>query len=69
MIALATIVWWQRAKSHAPPTLPLNLGNAPQQQLQFAQIAMIVEAALLGYYLSRRNAGTRSDGTRNSSGG
>jgi hypothetical protein len=55
LIALATILWLQRAKSHAPPIIPLTLGNEPRQQLQFAQIAMIVEAVLLGYYLSRRS--------------
>jgi hypothetical protein len=56
-IALATVLWLQRAKSQARPASPLQLSAepAPQQQLRFAQLAMIVEALLLGYSLSRRS--------------
>jgi hypothetical protein len=60
LIGLATFLWLQRARTRAS-ILPSALtgpsqADAPrQQQPQFAQIAMIIEAVLLGYYLSRRS--------------
>jgi len=60
LIGLATFLWLRRARSRAPIVPSAWAGapqaGAPQQQPpQFAQIAMIVEAVLLGYYLSRRS--------------
>ena len=56
LIAALTIVWLQRAKSRsAAAAIPLASGiNATHRQAQFAQLAMIVEAVLLGYSMSRR---------------
>ncbi|HWV42152.1 hypothetical protein [Pseudorhodoplanes sp.] len=49
------VLWMQR--SGRQPAQPLALGAAAetaQRQAQFAQIAMIIEAVMLGYSLSRR---------------
>jgi hypothetical protein len=54
LAALATVAWLQRVKSRAPAVVPMTFGVMPQQQHQFAQVAMIVEAVLLGYMLSRK---------------
>ena len=58
LLMVATLVWLQRAQSrHRPaatPPLGLRADAAAQRQVQFAQIAMIVEAVMLGYSLSRR---------------
>ena len=62
LMVVAAIVWMQMARSraHAIGAPPLSAsaaaGSDPvQRQAQFAQIAMIIEAVLLGYSLSRRS--------------
>ncbi len=56
LVAVLTIVWLQWAKSRSTgAAMPLASGiNATHRQAQFAQLAMIVEAVLLGYSMSRR---------------
>jgi hypothetical protein len=60
LVILSTLLWLQLARSRprqsAAAAAPQALGaqDNPQRQAQFAQIAMIVEAVLLGYSLSRR---------------
>ena len=62
LMVVAAIVWMQmaRARARAISTPPLRATAAAgadpvQRQAQFAQIAMIIEAVLLGYSLSRRS--------------
>jgi threonine/homoserine/homoserine lactone efflux protein len=58
LVILATLLWLQIASSRQQATAPTLLGmqaGGSQRQVQFAQIAMIVEAVLLGYSLSRRS--------------
>ena len=62
LMVVAAIVWMQRARSRAhaigAPPLSASAAAGPdpvQRQAQFAQIAMIIEAVLLGYSLSRRS--------------
>jgi hypothetical protein len=55
VITVGVVLWMQR--SGRRPAQPLALGataDATQRQAQFAQIAMIIEAVMLGYSLSRR---------------
>jgi hypothetical protein len=58
LVIILTMLWLQRA--HARPSTPSAMpfagvqGDTTQRQAQFAQIAMIVEAVLLGYSMSRR---------------
>jgi predicted tellurium resistance membrane protein TerC len=60
VIILITMVWLQisnspRTQQHA--TSPLHISSDPaqaQRQAQFAQIAMIIEAVMLGYSMSRK---------------
>lgn len=54
LIAVMTIVWLQRANSRGAAAPMLSAVNTPPRQAQFAQIAMIIEAVLLGYSMSRR---------------
>jgi hypothetical protein len=54
LIALLTIVWLQRANSRGAAVPLLSAVDATHRQTQFAQIAMIIEAVLLGYSMSRR---------------
>ena len=60
LVASTTLLWLQIAKSRKLPASPLAFtagapGNGNQRPAQFAQIAMIVEAVMLGYALSRRS--------------
>jgi hypothetical protein len=62
LMVVAAIVWMHvvRARAQAISTPPLRATGAAgpdpvQRQAQFAQIAMIIEAVLLGYSLSRRS--------------
>jgi hypothetical protein len=58
LVILATLLWLQIARSRQQAATPTLLGikaGGSQRQAQFAQIAMIVEAVLLGYSLSRRS--------------
>jgi hypothetical protein len=58
LVVLSTILWLQRAKHRHPLIAPVAAAAPPepvQRQAQFAQLAMIVEAVLLGYALSRRS--------------
>jgi hypothetical protein len=56
----STLLWLQVARARPRPqaaaTAPPAFGAAgnSQRQVQFAQIAMIVEAVMLGYSMSRR---------------
>ena len=59
VIILITMLWLQLANGRKPqPTAtPLNVSSnteTVQRQAQFAQVAMIVEALMLGFSLSRR---------------
>ncbi len=56
IVALAAVLIVRRPVRRAPPAssaAPLGL-NAGVSRTQFAQIAMIVEAVMLGYSLSKR---------------
>ncbi len=62
LMVVAALVWMQTARSRAQtiasPPLRASAAAGPdplQKQAQFAQIAMIIEAVLLGYSLSRRS--------------
>jgi hypothetical protein len=61
LMVVAAVVWMQLARSRAQAAAapPLRAGAAGpeslQRQAQFAQIAMIIEAVMLGYSLSRRS--------------
>jgi len=55
----STLLWLQLARARPRPqatTTPPAFGaaNNSQRQVQFAQIAMIVEAVMFGYSMSRR---------------
>lgn len=62
LVILSTVLWLQlangkRRQPAATAAAPLPFGaqdTGQQRQAQFAQLAMIVEAVLLGYSLSRR---------------
>ncbi|MGH6739989.1 MAG: hypothetical protein ACREDY_13335 [Bradyrhizobium sp.] len=58
LVMAAALLWQQFARPRAKPAkaAPMAFGaqDNPQRQTQFAQIAMIVEAVMLGYSLSRR---------------
>jgi hypothetical protein len=62
LIVAATMLWLQYVKSHprvtqGAPFAALNAQadvSSTQRQMQFAQLAMIIEAVLLGYSMSRR---------------
>jgi nitrate reductase gamma subunit len=51
-----TMLWLQRSARETVRSVPLGAATeaATQRQTQFAQIAMIIEAVMLGYSLSRR---------------
>jgi hypothetical protein len=57
LVILLSIGWLQIAKSHRKATTatPFGLSEPTHRQAQFAQVAMIVEAMMLGYALSRRS--------------
>jgi hypothetical protein len=55
VITAGIVLWMQRAtRQQAQPLTVGATADATQRQTQFAQIAMIVEAVMLGYSLSRR---------------
>ena len=59
LIIAGTMLWLRSAKSQprasaAPFAMPGQPAEAMQRQMQFAQLAMIVEAVLLGYSMSRK---------------
>jgi hypothetical protein len=59
LIILVTMLWRQFAdgRKAQPIVPPLNVSSnaeTVQRQAQFAQVAMIVEALMLGFSLSRR---------------
>ena len=56
VIIAATIIWLQRSAREPARSVPVGAAAeaASRSQAQFAQIAMIVEAVLLGYSMSRR---------------
>ena len=56
-VILMTLLWLQRPPRVAQPVKAVPVGataEGAQQQAQFAQIAMIIEAVMLGYSMSRR---------------
>ncbi|MBV8790885.1 MAG: hypothetical protein JO237_02420 [Pseudolabrys sp.] len=56
-VIIATLLWLQRPARAAEPVqaVPVNAtAEGTQRQAQFAQIAMIIEAVMLGYSMSRR---------------
>lgn len=59
LVIVGTMVWLQYAASRKPaspaPSLSFLQGDGSQRQAQFAQIAMIIEAVMIGYQLSRRS--------------
>jgi hypothetical protein len=63
LIVLATLLWLRNAKVQPRPAAAAQpfaampgqpAADGMQRQMQFAQIAMIVEAVLLGYSMSRK---------------
>jgi hypothetical protein len=57
LVIIGTMFWLQRPAREAARAVPVGAANAetaPQQSAQFAQIAMIIEAVMLGYSMSRR---------------
>lgn len=59
LLIAATMVWLQLARSNGRPAAasPLSVSSdaaQAQKQAQFAQIAMIIEAVMLGYSMSRK---------------
>jgi hypothetical protein len=57
MVIVMTRIWLQRPARRAPTprAMPASASaEIPQQQAQIAQIAMIIEALMLGYSMSRR---------------
>ena len=58
LVVLSTILWLQRSRARQPFVAPVATAAPAEQvhrQAQFAQLAMIIEAVLLGYSLSRRS--------------
>jgi hypothetical protein len=55
-VTLGTVFWMQRPARRQPQPLAAvgATPDATQRQAQFAQIAMIIEAVMLGYSMSRR---------------
>jgi threonine/homoserine/homoserine lactone efflux protein len=62
LVIVATMIWLQMANAPRQPRAqpaasPLHVSADPmqaQRQAQFAQIAMIIEAVMLGYSMSRK---------------
>ena len=55
LVIVATMFWLQRPARQSARAVPVGaIGDTTQRQTQFAQIAMIIEAVLLGYSMSRR---------------
>lgn len=57
LVIVSSIVWLQFANARRKTTTaaPFGLADPTHRQAQFSQIAMIVEAVMLGYALSRRS--------------
>jgi hypothetical protein len=56
-VIVITLLWLQHPVRVAKPAQAVPVGataEAAQRQAQFAQVAMIIEAAMLGYSMSRR---------------
>jgi len=56
LVIVITILWLQRPAREPVPAVPVGARAeaATRSQTQFAQIAMIIEAVMLGYSMSRR---------------
>jgi hypothetical protein len=56
VIIAATIIWLQRSTRAPARSVPVGAAAeaATRSQAQFAQIAMIIEAVMLGYTMTRR---------------
>jgi hypothetical protein len=56
LVIVATIIWLQMSGREPARSVPVGAAAeaAPRSQAQFAQIAMIIEAVMLGYSMSRR---------------
>ncbi|MEA2979543.1 MAG: hypothetical protein QOF09_1366 [Alphaproteobacteria bacterium] len=55
-VIIGTMFWLQRSAREPARTVPVGAipDAATRSQAQFAQIAMIIEAVMLGYSMSRR---------------
>ena len=55
-VIAGAMLWLQRSTREPPQTVPVGAipDAAARSQAQFAQIAMIIEAVMLGYAMSRR---------------
>jgi hypothetical protein len=56
LVIAATMFWVQRPARQSPRPVPVSAAAeaTARSQTQFAQIAMIIEAVMLGYQMSRR---------------
>jgi len=56
LVIVVTMVWLQRSAREPARSVPVGATAeaAARNQAQFAQIAMIIEAVMLGYSMSRR---------------
>jgi hypothetical protein len=56
LVIAITMIWLQRPAREPVGAVPVGATpeTATRSQAQFAQIAMIIEAVLLGYSMSRR---------------
>jgi len=56
LVIVITMLWLQRPAREPVPAVPVGARAeaATRSQTQFAQIAMIIEAVMLGYSMSRR---------------
>lgn len=55
LVIVITMLWLQRpAREHRAVPVGATAESATRSQAQFAQIAMIIEAVMLGYSMSRR---------------
>ena len=55
-VIAVTLIWLQRPQHPGKPVqaVPVSATTDTQRQAQFAQLAMIIEAVMLGYSMSRR---------------
>ena len=56
LVIVGTMIWLQRAIREPARAMPVGATAeaATQRQMQFAQLAMIIEAVMLGYSMSRK---------------
>jgi hypothetical protein len=56
LVIVITMLWLQRPAREPVPRVPVGAAAeaTTRSQAQFAQIAMIIEAVMLGYSMSRR---------------